>query len=68
MPRRSADYHGLLIVDKPGADSQVSPSDPSSTTTRDERLYTSHDIVQLARSLEAAGELVLEAGDVEYVD
>lgn len=61
MPRRESQYHGLLIVDKPG----LQPSDAmpvsleikGATQTPDSaalveptpRLHTSHDIVQLVR-------------------
>lgn len=63
MSRNRSNYHGLLVVDKPGAEPTPSPldivadpgADPGADprtdpdTAPDERLYTSHDVVQLVR-------------------
>ena len=51
MPPKVAHHHGLLVVDKPGPALPPSPieSSPLTGETNAERLYTSHDIVQIVR-------------------
>ena len=50
VPRRESNYHGLLIVDKPGSSSTpTQPQQVSAAAAMAPRLHTSHDIVQLVR-------------------
>ncbi|HMN30250.1 MAG TPA: tRNA pseudouridine(55) synthase TruB [Caldilineaceae bacterium] len=47
MPSPSAHLHGLLVVDKPGLAAAVAP--PPADAPPDQRLPTSHDVVQRVR-------------------
>lgn len=54
MPKREPNYHGILIVDKPGRSGSSSPAAELDSTgiapaDAEKALPTSHDIVQMAR-------------------